>query len=97
MALNVKPLDDRILVKPLEAEEKTAGGIVIPDTAKEKPQLGVVQAVGPGALLKDGKRGPMSVGKGDRVYFGKYAGADIKLEGDDFKILRESDVLAKEA
>ena len=97
MAANVKPLDDRILVKPLEGEETTAGGIVIPDSAKEKPQCGTVEAVGPGRLLDSGKRGPMSLTNGDKVWFGKYAGSDIKLDGEEYTILRESDVLAKEA
>ena len=94
--MKVRPLDDRLLVKPIEVEERTAGGIVIPDTAKEKPQIGTVEALGPGPLLKDGKRGALSVKKGDRVWFGKYAGSDIKLDGIEYKILRESDVLAKE-
>jgi len=90
----VKPLDDRVLVKQSEAEEKTAGGIVLPDTAKEKPQRGTVIAVGPGKLLENGKRGSMSVKKGDEVYYGKYAGTDIKIDGEDYVILKESDVLA---
>ena len=90
----VKPLDDRLLVKQSEAEETTPGGIVLPDTAKEKPQLGKVAAVGPGKLLDSGKRGQMSVKKGDDVYYGKYSGTEVKVDGKDYVILRESDVLA---
>ena len=90
----VKPLDDRVLVKQCEAEEKTAGGIVLPDTAKEKPQRGVVEAAGPGKLLDSGARGEMSLKKGDEVFYGKYAGTEIKIDGTEFVILRESDVLA---
>lgn len=90
----VKPLDDRVLIKQSEAEETTAGGIVLPDTAKEKPQRGSVIAVGPGKLLDSGERGEMSLKKGDEVFYGKYAGTDIKIDGEDYVILRESDVLA---
>ncbi len=90
----VKPLDDRVLVKQCEAEERTAGGIVLPDTAKEKPQRGKVIATGPGKLLDSGKRGEMSVSKGDDVFYGKYAGTEIKIDGDEYVILKESDVLA---
>ncbi len=90
----VKPLDDRVLVKQCEAEQKTAGGIVLPDTAKEKPQRGVVQATGPGKLLDSGARGEMSLKKGDEVFYGKYAGTEIKIDGQEFVILRETDVLA---
>ncbi len=90
----VKPLDDRVLVKQSEAEEKTAGGIVLPDTAKEKPQRGKVIAVGVGKLLDDGARGKMSLKKGDEVYYGKYSGTEIKIDGDPYVILKESDVLA---
>lgn len=97
MKQTLRPLEDRVVVRPVETEEKTAGGIVIPDTAKEKPQVGVVEAVGPGALLKSGKRAAMAVAKGDRVWFGKYSGSDVKIDGIDFKVLRESDILAKEA
>ena len=93
--MKIRPLDDRVLVKPLEAEEMTAGGIVLPDTAKEKPQEAKVVAVGPGKLLEDGKRGGMSVKKGDRVVYGKYSGAEVKVDGEDCLILRESDILAK--
>jgi chaperonin GroES len=90
----VKPLDDRVLVKQSDAEEVTAGGIVLPDTAKEKPQQGKVVATGPGKLLDSGERGKMSVKKGDEIFYGKYAGTEIKIDGDDFVILRESDILA---
>ena len=93
--INLKPLDDRIVVQPLEAEEKTAGGLYLPDTAKEKPQRGTVIAVGPGKLLDDGKRGEMSVAVGDEVIYGKYSGSDIEVDGQEIKILRETDVLAK--
>jgi chaperonin GroES len=93
--IKLKPLDDRIVVEPVEAEEKTAGGIVLPDTAKEKPQRGAVLAVGPGKLLDNGQRADLSVAVGDEVIYGKYAGTDIELDGRDIKILRESDVLAK--
>ena len=90
----VKPLDDRVLVKQSEAEEKTSGGIVLPDTAKEKPQRGKVVAVGTGKLLDSGQRGKMSLKKGDEVFYGKYAGTEVKVDGADYVILRESDVLA---
>ena len=91
----LKPLDDRVVVKPLDAEEKTAGGIVLPDAAREKPQRGTVTAVGPGRLLESGERCPVSVAVGDQVLFGKYGGTDIEVDGVDVKILRESDILAK--
>jgi len=90
----VKPLDDRVLVKQSEAEDVTTGGIVLPDTAKEKPQRGKVVAVGPGKLLDSGKRGQMGLKKGDEVFYGKYAGTEVKVDGEDYVILRESDVLA---
>jgi len=90
----IKPLDDRVLVQPSEAEEKTAGGIVLPDTAKEKPQRGKVVAAGPGKLLDSGQRGKMSLKKGDEVFYGKYAGTEVKVAGKDYVILKESDVLA---
>lgn len=93
--MKLRPLDDRVVVQPLEAEEKTAGGIVLPDTAKEKPQRGRVIAVGSGKLLDDGNRAAISVAKGDEVIFGKYAGNDVKVDGTEYKILRESDILAK--
>jgi chaperonin GroES len=93
--LKIRPLDDRVVVTPLEAEERTAGGIVLPDSAKEKPQRGTVVAVGPGKLLDSGKRGELSVTVGDQVIYGKYGGTDIEVSGEDVKILRESDILAK--
>ncbi|NUQ63132.1 MAG: co-chaperone GroES [Pirellulales bacterium] len=93
--INLRPLDERIVVEPVEAEEMTAGGIVLPDTAKEKPQRGTVLAVGPGKLLENGNRSELSVAVGDEVIYGKYSGTDIEIEGREVKILRESDVLAK--
>jgi chaperonin GroES len=93
--LKIRPLDDRVVVEPIEAEETTAGGIVLPDAAREKPQRGTVVAVGPGRLLDNGKRGELSVAVGDEVIYGKYGGSDIEIEGDEVKILRESDILAK--
>ncbi len=89
MALNIKPLADRVLVEPAPAEEKTASGIIIPDTAKEKPQRGTVVAVGPGKADE-----PTTVKAGDTVLYGKYAGTDITVEGTDYLIMRESDILA---
>ena len=91
----IRPLDDRVVVEPIEAEETTAGGIVLPDTAKEKPQRGTVVAVGPGKLLDNGQRGELSVAVGDEVIYGKYGGSDIEINGTEVKILRESDILAK--
>jgi len=93
--INLKPLDDRIVVEPVEAEQVTAGGIVLPDTAKEKPQRGTVLAVGPGKLLDSGSRSEMSGAVGDEVIYGKYSGSEIEVDGREVKILRESDVLAK--
>lgn len=93
--INIRPLDDRVVVEPLEAEEVTAGGIVLPDTAKERPQRGTVVAVGPGKVLDSGDRGSLAVTVGDQVIFGKYSGTDIEVDGRDVKILRESDILAK--
>lgn len=90
----LKPLGDRIIAKPVSAEETTAGGIVLPDTAKEKPQEGEVVAVGPGAMLDSGKKAPMDVKVGDRVIYGKYAGSEVKIGGDEYMILRQEDVLA---
>jgi chaperonin GroES len=92
---SLRPLEDRVVLKVLDAEEKTAGGILLPDTAKEKPQRGKVTAVGDGKLGKDGKRLPLDVKKGDTVLFGKYAGSDVKVDGVDYKILREGEILAK--
>ena len=93
--LKIRPLDDRVVVTPVEAEERTAGGIVLPDTAKEKPQRGHVVALGPGKLLDNGSRAAMSVAVGDEVIYGKYSGSDIEVDGHDVKILRESEILAK--
>jgi len=90
----VNPLDDRVLVKPLEAEEKTKGGIILPNTAKEKPQQGVIVAVGPGKLLDSGERVEVSVNIGQTVLFGKYGGTDIKIDGVEHKILRVSEIFA---
>ena len=95
--MNLKPLGDRLIVKPVEEEETTAGGIVLPDTAKEKPQKGKVLAVGDGAVAEDGSRRPLDVAEGDEVLYSKYGGTDIVIEGDDLLVLRESDVLAKVA
>jgi len=96
MALKIKPLHDRVLVKPLEKAEMTKGGIVLPDTAKEKPQEGEVVAVGPGKPDEDGKPIPMTVKVGDRVIYARYAGTEIEIEGEEKKwlILKESDILA---
>jgi chaperonin GroES len=93
--LKIRPLDDRVVVEPLEAEEKTAGGILLPDTAKEKPQRGRILAVGPGKMNDDGKCQAMTIAVGDVVLFGRYAGNDIELDGKELKIMRESDLLAK--
>ena len=86
----MRPLDDRVVVEPVEAEEMTAGGIVLPDTAKEKPQRGTVLAVGPGKLLDSGERGKLSVAVGDEVIYGKYSGSEIEIDGREVKILRET-------
>ncbi len=93
MALKIRPLHDRVIVQRIEEEEKTKGGIIIPDTAKEKPQEGRVIAVGPGKH-EDGKLIPLDVKEGDRILFGKYAGTEIKLNGEEHLILREDDILA---
>ncbi len=93
--LKVRPLDDRVVVEPLEAEEKTAGGILLPDTAKQKPQRGRVLAVGPGKLRDNGERSVLAVAKGDEVIYGRYVGNDIEVGGREVKILRETDILAK--
>ena len=97
MALKIKPTEDRIVVEALAAEAKTAGGIVLPEAAQEKPQQGKVIAVGPGRMSKDGARLALSVKKGDTVVYGRYSGTDIKVEGVDYKIMRENEVLAKYA
>jgi chaperonin GroES len=91
----IKPLDDRIVIEVLDAEEKTAGGILLPDAAREKPQRGKVTAVGAGKLLKNGTRTPVSLKVGDEVIFGKYAGTEVTINEVEFKILRESEVLAR--
>jgi len=92
--MNVKPLADRVLVRRLEQKEEIRGGIIIPDTAKEKPTEGEVVAVGPGRVTKDGKRIALDIERGDRVLLGKYSGTEVKIDGEDFVILREEDVLA---
>ena len=91
----IRPLDDRVVIEPMAAEETTAGGIVLPDAAQEKPQRGTVVAVGPGKLLDSGERGELSVSVGDEVIYGKYGGTEIEVDGRVVKILRESDILAK--
>ncbi len=93
--MSIRPLDDRVVVQVLEAEETTAGGIVLPDSAQEKPQRGKIIAVGPGRLLESGERCEVSVTVGDEILFGKYGGTDVEVDGEDYKILRESDILAK--
>lgn len=93
--VTLKPLDDRVVVEPTEAEEKTSGGILLPDTAKQKPQQGKVIAVGPGKLTDDGNRTVLAVKVGDIVLYGKYSGSDVEVNGKEYKILRESDLLAK--
>jgi chaperonin GroES len=92
--LKVRPLGDKVLIKRLEAESKTAGGIVLPDTAKEKPKRGTVQAVGDGKLLDNGDRSKMQVSKGDEVLFSSYAGTEIKIDGEEFLIVEEGEILA---
>ena len=92
--MNVKPLSDRIVVKPEPAEEKTASGIILPDTAQEKPQIGTILAVGPGKTSDTGDLVKMALKKGDRVLYGKYSGTEIAVDGDDVLIMRESDILA---
>jgi chaperonin GroES len=93
--MKINPLDDRVVVRTNEAEETTAGGIVLPDAAQEKPQRGTVVAVGPGRLLDSGARSAVGVEIGDEILFGKYGGTDIEVDGEEVKILRESDILAK--
>lgn len=95
MAAKLQPLADRLVVKPVEKEEKTKSGIILPDTAKEKPQEGEVVAVGPGRMTDDGKRIPMDLKVGDRVIYSKYGGSEIKIDDVEMIILRESDILAK--
>ena len=95
MAAKLEPLGDRVVIKPTPQEDVSKGGIVLPDTAKEKPQEGEIIAVGPGKLSEDGNRMPMEVKKGDRVIYSKYAGTEFKLDEEELVILRESDILAK--
>jgi len=92
--MTIRPLGDRVLVKVLEAEDKTQGGIILPDTAKEKPQEGEVVEVGAGKLFETGQRGNMSVAKDDRILFGKYSGTEIKVEGQEYLMIREDEILA---
>ena len=92
--MNVKPLADRIILLPLEAEQKTAGGIIIPDAAKEKPQKGEIVAVGPGKIADSGQKIEMSLKNGDKVLYGKYSGTEVSIDGKDYLIMKESDVLA---
>jgi chaperonin GroES len=91
--MKFRPLQDRVLIRRLDSEEKTAGGIIIPDTAKEKPMEGVVVAVGPGARSEDGKLHPLDVKEGDRVLFGKWSGTEVKVDGEELVIAKESDIL----
>jgi chaperonin GroES len=97
MATKLQPLADRVLVKPIEKEEKTKSGIYLPDTAKEKPQEGEIVAVGPGKVDDSGKRIPLDLKVGDRVIYAKYGGTEIKVDNEEFMILRESDILAKKS
>ena len=92
--MKIKPLADRVIVKPMEAKEKKQGGIIIPDTAKEKPQEGKVVAIGPGKINESGKKIDMEVKNGDKVLYGKYSGTEVTVDGDELLILRESDILA---
>lgn len=91
--MKIRPLHDRVLVKPLEAEQKTPGGIIIPETAKEKPMEGKVVAVGPGARGEDGKQHPLDVKKGDRVLYGKWTGTEVKVGGEELLIIKEADIM----
>ncbi len=91
--MQFRPLHDRVLIRRLDTEEKTAGGIIIPDTAKEKPMEGEVVAVGPGARSEDGKLHPMDVKAGDRVLFGKWSGTEVKIDGEEYTIMKESDIM----
>ena len=92
--MKIKPLSDRVVIEPLEAEEKTSGGIYLPDTAKEKPQMGKVVAVGPGKFSDAGQKIDMEVKVNDKILYGKYSGTDVSFEGKDYLIMRESDILA---
>ena len=93
--MKLRPLDDRVVVEPMSAEDVTSGGIVLPDSAQAKPQRGTVVSVGPGKLMDSGERGSLSVGIGDEVIYGRYAGSDVEVAGKDLKIMRETDILAK--
>jgi chaperonin GroES len=92
--MNIKPLGERVVLKVMESEEKTKSGIVLPDTAKEKPQMGEVLAVGPGKALDNGEKAPLEVKVGDKVLFAKYAGTEVKLDGEEYMVLKENDILA---
>ncbi|HYQ61396.1 MAG TPA: co-chaperone GroES [Desulfatiglandales bacterium] len=92
--MKIRPLHDRVIVKRMEGEEKTKGGIIIPDTAKEKPVEGKVIAVGSGKLLENGKKAPLQVKEGDRILFGKYSGTEVKIDGEEHLIMREDDIIA---
>lgn len=92
--IKFRPMDDRVLVEPAEADETTTGGIILPDAAREKPQRGTVLAIGPGKLLDSGARGEMSVKRGDEVFYGKYSGTEVEFNTDKFVVLRENDILA---
>ena len=91
--MNIRPLQDRVIIKPLEEEETREGGIIIPDTAKEKPQKGEIMAVGSGKVMDDGKKQPLEVKKGDKVIYGKYAGTEVKIEEKEYLLMREDDIL----
>jgi len=93
--VSIRPLDDRVVIEPMEAEEKTQGGIVLPDSAKEKPMKGKVIAVGEGRMLENGKRAELLVKKGDKVLYAKYAGTEVTVDGKEYLVMRESDILAK--
>ena len=92
--MKIKPLADRVVVRPLEAEEKTKGGLIVPDTAKERPQQGEIVAVGPGRVSDDGKKIPMEVKIGDKILYGKYSGTEVTYDGVEYLIMRESDIFA---
>ena len=92
--MKLKPLSDRVVIEPLEADDRTSGGIYLPDTAKEKPQIGKIVAVGPGKISDAGEKIPMEVKAGDKVLYGKYSGTDVTVEGKDYLIVREGDILA---
>ncbi len=93
--MNIRPLEDRVVVEQVKAEETTAGGIVLPDAAQERPQRGAIVSVGPGKLLDSGERGELSVAVGDEVIYGRYSGSDVEVDGRELKIMREGEILAK--